>query len=235
VSKFNNVFKISKTIRILTTTKKFGNKDNFNLSYDQEQPAGVKENLQYLCKNFLPAYPYFVKQVHGNKISNVDIKNYSYVADGIITREKNKVIAIKTADCIPIVIYSTCSSIICILHAGRKGIEYNIIKNAFKILGDFGFTYGAWIGPCISKNNYIVGQDVKNTFINIDKRFSKYFLKKNDKYCMDIIGIAKLQLNDCNISNISLAGLCTFENSDLFYSYRRGLDKGRFGTFCWIE
>ena len=195
----------------------------------------MKENLQYLCKNYLPAYPYFVKQVHGNKISNVDIKNYSYVADGIITREKNKVIAIKTADCIPIVIYSTCSSIICILHAGRKGIEYNIIKNAFKILGDFGFTYEAWIGPCISKNNYIVGQDIKNTFINKDKRFSKYFLKKNDKYCMDITGIAKLQLNDCNISNISLAGLCTFENSDLFYSYRRGLDKGRFGTFCWIE
>ena len=121
------------------------------------------------------------------------------------------------------------------MHAGRKGIEYNIIKNAFKILGNFGFTYGAWIGPCISKNNYIVGQDVKNTFINIDKRFSKYFLKKNNKYYMDITGIAKLQLNDCNISNISLAGLCTFENSDLFYSYRRGLDKGRFGTFCWIE
>ena len=105
MSKFNNVFKISETIKILTTTKKFGNKDNFNLSYDKEQPAGVKENLQYLCKNFLPDYPYFVKQVHGNKISNVDIKNYSYVADGIITREKNKVIAIKTADCIPIVIY----------------------------------------------------------------------------------------------------------------------------------
>ena len=141
MDKFNNVFKISENIRILTTTKKFGCRDNFNLSYDQEQTAGVKENLQYLCKNFLPAYPYFVKQVHGNKISNVDIKNYSYVADGIITREKNKVIAIKTADCIPIVIYSTCSNIICILHAGRKGIEYNIIKNAYKILGDFGFTY----------------------------------------------------------------------------------------------
>ncbi len=62
MSKFNNVFKISETIRILTTTKKFGNKDNFNLSYDQDQPASVKENLQYLCKNFLPDYPYFVKQ-----------------------------------------------------------------------------------------------------------------------------------------------------------------------------
>ena len=72
-------------------------------------------------------------------------------------------------------------------------------------------------------------------FINKDKRFSKYFLRKNDKYCMDITGIVKLQLNDCNISNISLAGLCTFENSDLFYSYRRGSDKGRFGTFCWME
>ena len=52
MSKFNNVFKISETIRILTTTKKFGNKDNFNLSFDQDSTAGVKENLQYLCKNF---------------------------------------------------------------------------------------------------------------------------------------------------------------------------------------
>ena len=79
MSKFNNVYKISETIKILTTTKKFGNKDNFNLSYDQEQPAGVKENLQYLSKNFLPAYPYFVKQVHGNKISNVDIKKQPFL------------------------------------------------------------------------------------------------------------------------------------------------------------
>ena len=77
MNKFNNVFKMSESIRILTTTKKCGYKDNFNLSHDQEQHAGVKENLQYLCKNYLPAYPYFVKQVHGNKISNVDTKNYS--------------------------------------------------------------------------------------------------------------------------------------------------------------
>ena len=52
---------------------------------------------------------------------------------------------------------------------------------------------------------------------------------------MDITGIAKLQLNDCNISNISSAGMCTFENSDLFYSYRRGLDKEGLVPFCWIE
>ena len=53
MSKFNNVLKISETIRILTTTKKFGNKDNFNLSHDQEQPAGVKENLRIYFKIFL--------------------------------------------------------------------------------------------------------------------------------------------------------------------------------------
>ena len=74
-----------------------------------------------------------------------------------------------------------------------------------------------------------------NVIKSLNKCGKEYFLKNNDKYCMDITGIAKLQLNDCNISNISVAGLCTFENTDLFYSYRRGLDKGRFGTFCWIE
>ena len=66
-------------------------------------------------------------------------------------------------------------------------------------------------------------------FINLDDTSS------DDKYVYYWILTDYKKIQNNNISNISLAGLCTFENSDLFYSYRRGLDKGRFGTFCWIE
>jgi len=226
---------VSKNVKVLITTKNFNNRNNFNLAIDSENNSLVKDNITYLRDNFFSSQPLFVKQIHGRKVINIDNINYSYVADGIITRQKNKVIAVKTADCMPIIISSLCGSIICILHVGRKGIEFNIIEKAFDTLNSFNLSYEAWIGPCISKDYYLVDSNIKASFEKIDNRFLNFFEKKGDKFLMDLIGLASVQLKECKISNIFYSDLCTIKNKDLFFSHRGFADRERFGTFVWIE
>ena len=113
--------------------------------------------------------------------------------------------------------------------------EFNIIKKACNILKDFKLSYEAWIGPCISKNYYLVDSNIKNNFKEIDKRFLDFFEKRNELFSMDLVGIVSLQLIDNNISNIFYSNLCTVKNKDLFFSHRCFGSNERFGTFVWVE
>ncbi len=236
--KMNNLkpnWNVSNSVKVLVTTKDFDFRKNFNIAYEYEKSSIVRDNIEILRDKLLPSQPFFVKQVHGKKVVNIDKDNFSYVADGIITQEKNKVIGIKTADCIPIIISSLCGSTICILHVGRKGLEFNIIQKACSLLENFKLSYEAWIGPCISKEYYLVGSDIKDTFEEIDKRSLGFFKKNGNLFSMDLAGLASLQLNDCNISNIFYSDLCTVKNEELFFSHRGFADRQRFGTFVWVE
>ena len=235
-NKININWNVSDLVKVVVTTKKFLSKKNFNISYTGNEYNKTKEDIDFLADNILPGYPIFVKQAHGKKIVNLDEKRtYSHVADGIITSKKNQVIAIQTADCMPIVISSVCGSIICILHAGRKGVEYNIVSSAFEILKKYDYSYEAWIGPSISKEHYIVDKNIKKSFININKEYENFFSKNNNKFNMDLLGIVSVQLKENNVKNIFYSDLCTVKNKNIFYSYRNSSDTKRFGTFVWIE
>ena len=135
----------------------------------------------------------------------------------------------------PIVISSICGSIVCVLHVGRKGAEFNIIKNAFNFLNNYPYSYEAWIGPSISKNYYLVNENIRERFINLNKNYNEFFYKNNGNLHMDLCGIATLQLKKSNVNNIYHSGLCTFKNYKEFYSFRKFSDFKRFGTFVWIE
>ena len=224
-------------VKILVTKKNFLSKKNFNLSYMNDKYSDIKKNREDLNK-FFPSAPHYIKQVHGNKVINLDNElNVSHICDGLVTRRKNQVIGVLTADCIPIIISSKCGNIICILHVGRKGLEYNIIKNAFKILNVYSYKYEVWLGPAISKKYYTVDRKVKNLFKNINKDYEEFFTQNhsNNDFNMDLVGIASFQLTQNNVDNIFYSNLCTVENNDDFYSHRYSSNKERFGTYVWIN
>ena len=228
---------VSGSIKILVTKKNFSSKKDFNISFSgKNKYEETRNNIDFLMDNFLPSKPYFIKQAHGKKVIDLD-KNFfkSCVADGLVTRKRKQVISILTADCMPIVISSICGSIICVLHVGRKGAEFNIIESAFKILKNYNYSFEAWIGPCISKNYYIVDENIKKKFISIDKKYEEFFFENNKDLHMDLSGIATYQLKENNVDNIYYSGLCTVKDCKDFYSFRKFSDEKRFGTFVWIE
>ena len=226
---------VSKSVKVLVTKKNFLSRENFNLAISNNPYERTKENINILCNKFMPSSPIFMKQIHGKKIIDLNKDSLSHVGDGIITSTKNQVISVLTADCMPIIISSLGGEIICILHVGRKGVQFNIVDNAFKILNQYKYKYEAWIGPSISKDFYEVDKKIKDSFLDIDNQYGNFFTESNKLYKMDLAGIVTTQLKKNNVNNIFYSNLCTVKNSNDFFSYRKNSDTGRFGTFVWIE
>ena len=65
---------VASNVKILVTKKNFLSKKNFNLSFMNNKYPEIKNNREYLNK-LLPSSPHYIKQVHGNKVINLDNKS----------------------------------------------------------------------------------------------------------------------------------------------------------------
>ena len=104
------------------------------------------------------------QQVHSNRCLIIDghppKEIATTVADAMVTRQKNAVLCIKTADCVPIVFHAPHHKVIAVAHAGWKGALAGIIQTTLVTMLDLGVdnlgTIQAAIGPCIHQANYQV-------------------------------------------------------------------------------
>jgi YfiH family protein len=151
------------------------------------------------------------KQVHGAKIAS--LSELPCDADGIIVpwNDLVKPIAIKTADCLPIVIEGE-NGVVC-LHAGWRGLHLGILRQkqieSVKPLR-------AFIGPSIHVCCFEVTSEFKHHFPgnkNVQEREGKLFF--------DLQQEARDQLRECfpNLL-VEVSPICTCCNSHL-HSYRR--------------
>jgi len=98
-------------------------------------PENVKANRD-LLKKFLPAEPLWLEQVHGNCVSTPAAPVSQ--ADAIVTKEPGKVLAIMTADCLPVLFVNSKGTVIGAAHAGWRGLSAGILENIqFKLCVSF--------------------------------------------------------------------------------------------------
>ena len=105
------------------------------------------------------------EQVHGVLIDGLDTSEINEF-DGFITKEKNHAFAIKTADCIPLVMWDDKEELLCGLHCGWKGLQQGIIGKALE-KNKYQNLTKSYIGPHISKNYFEVKQDLINKFLQV--------------------------------------------------------------------
>ena len=153
-----------------------------------------------------------VKQVHGIEIAS--LKNLPCDADGIVVKwnEFDKPLAIKTADCMPIVIEGEKGVVF--LHAGWRGLAFGILRK--KEIEEIN-PYRALIGPSIHVCHFEVTKEFREHFPK-----SKFFEERDGKLYFDLLKEAKSQLREY-YPNLLVEGspICTYCNST-FHSYRRG-------------
>jgi len=127
-----------------------------------------------------------------------------------------------TADCLPIIFSDNLGEEIGIVHCGRRGLSEKIIHKMISKFSTPAEGIRAWIGPGIAKENYNVGFDIYNSFINLDASYKTAFEVKNGNYFLDLYKLAKLQLHQAGImkKNVSGALWNTYSNQS-FHSYRR--------------
>ena len=176
-----------------------------------------------------------VKQVHGTDIAVIDkahrSKNddsdYSEFkraeADAIITNIRGLAIGVRTADCLPILLYDPVNSVAAVIHAGWRGsvagITSKTINKMKDVFGTEPVNIIAALGPHIGACCYTVGDEV-----------TKKLGKDGAKFLIEAGGVTRLSLSRLNESALVAAGVredridisrhCTFCESNVFFSYR---------------
>ena len=215
---------------------------NFNLGKDVRCLMLTKEFLENKTSgsiNFLSKITrtpvQLMEQVHGVNIKTISTYLSEPVkkTDGIFTKSKDFALAVKTADCIPLALSSEDGSEIALLHVGWKGLCGGIIENFLTKYSVERKKYNAWIGPCISADNYEVGKEVFDSFCKSDPIAEINFkaLGKN-KWKFDLRSEAARRLSDGNV-NICTSEHCTFKEEELYYSYRNNQSDRRMITLIW--
>jgi len=197
----------------------------------------VNENRDYL-KILLPEHVeiQWLEQVHGNKVIEVShVSESPIVADAAVTKNKNTCLAIMTADCLPILLVSKSGDEVAAIHGGWRPLSDNIIHNTIAKMQSPAENIYAWLGPCISKDFFEVGSEVKTKFMQHSDVFKAAFIEKSQgKYLADLYKIAEIQLNALGVTQINALSECTYSNTDKYYSYRKDNITGRMVTLICL-
>jgi YfiH family protein len=170
-------------------------------------------------------------QIHSNKVLTLDKnskipKNDEVKADAIVTNQKNLIIGVKTADCVPVLLFSEDEGgIIAAIHAGWRGAKSGIIQNSLakmQKLGAKAENIQTFIGPCIRQESYQISQEFYDDFISEDKKFQKFFKKdplKIDYFFFDLPYFIKEKLKIAGITKIKDELIDTYLKKS-YFSYR---------------
>jgi len=187
-----------------------------------ENPSSIVSCTGKLTKTITP------RQVHGNNIfvvtDKINMEKPPCVeADGLITARTDTGIAIITADCLPIFLYSPKKRVVGAFHAGWRGTLLKIVSHGMDVMCS---TFGvkpedivAAMGPCIGPCCLEVGSQVSETISQAGMEES--IIHRAGSYYFDLADANRSQLIKAGCLTISSSALCTKCNKGMFYSYRR--------------
>ncbi len=212
--------------------------NDFNLGLhtgDDEQT--VMANRKLLQQSLhIPQEPVWLNQTHSNIVVEAKPENYLQNADASFSNHANQVCVVMTADCLPILCCSTKEPFVSAIHAGWRGLASGIINKALDKI-PFLENLLVWLGPAIGPQHFEVGEDVYEAFTSLNPKNQTAFRRSSPKkWLANIYELARIQLADLGISQIYGGTHCTFNQSDLFFSYRRDKGKtGRMASLIWLE
>ena len=210
-----------------------------NMSFVWGDEAGVVKNRQGLIKKAgLKAEELSVVQLeHGKKVVLLQksignaldrSKAESIVTDAIATDRPRLATMLLVGDCIPAVLYDQKRPALVLIHAGRKGVELNLIKEAVEFMQrSFGSKPADLLlktGPSIGKNSYVF-DDSKDLDLDFWGQYCK--LGDDQKYHLDVSGKFGAQAKQAGLAdnNISISPIDTFTDKN-YFSHRRSMATG---------
>lgn len=199
--------------------------------------AAIVENRRRVEK-FVPGAPRYLHQVHGVKVvefhSSRPATDALPVADAAITRAECVVLAIRVADCLPVLFTDDRGSVIGAAHAGWRGLAAGVLEATIDTLGSAPETLLAWIGPGIGPRAFEVGCDVLEAFTRTDPGSEAHFVPLHDnKWLADLPSLACRRLKARGVARVSVHGECTYSDAARFHSYRRDPAAGRMAALVW--
>lgn len=197
--------------RLLFTSRKFG-------SLADPLPNAKISDLSKLISRPVAV----MQQVHGDQVVVVDAVTKTPTADALVTSNKEIALAVRVADCLPLLMYS--ENVVAAVHVGRKGLLNKVAVNAVNQMRKLGAQeIQGVVGPHICGNCYEVGPEL---YTQVSADHPATAAKKNH---LNLYAGLVEQLAGIALTNLNL---CTKELPD-YFSYRGNAETGRqVGVIC---
>lgn len=197
---------------------------NFNLAlHTGDDPLRVARHREVVARA-LPgaAGLQWLEQVHGTDCVACDASTVCEVpvADAAWTGDAAVALAVMTADCVPVLIAARDGSCVAVAHAGWQGLRDGVLTSVLKALPVAAAELWVWLGPCIRRERYEVGEAVWRAFSHLPETLFSHVPQAPDKRLLDLPGIATHQLLELGVPTVSDCGLCTWAD-ERFFSHRR--------------
>ena len=213
-----------------------GSLASFNLAaHVADDPAAVAANRARLRVDLgLPAEPLWLRQVHGAGVVVHDGSLVDPQADAAVSFEADRVLAVLTADCLPVAFASRDGARLGLAHAGWRGLAAGVLDRTVAALGVPGGELVAWLGPAISAEAFEVGSEVREAFVADDPADGAAFTaNERGRWQANLYALARARLARLGVRRIAGGGECTFRDAGRFYSHRRDPRGGRMATLLW--
>jgi hypothetical protein len=147
-------------------------------------------------------------------------------ADAVVTQMPRLAIGVSTADCGPLLFADSAAGVIGAAHAGWRGALSGVVEAtvaAMERLGAKRIRVAAALGPTIRQSNYEVGPEFIERFLAADTANGRYFKpsEREDHAMFDLCGYIAQRVEQAGITQFEDLGLCTYEEPERFYSFRR--------------
>ena len=192
--------------------------------------------------------PYHViqgHQVHDKRIAIIDSPTLSREDlegyDAFVTSLEGVAIGVRTADCVPVLLYDPVKRVIAAVHSGWKETALHISIHTIALMKErFGCdpsTMKAVIGPAIGPRSFQVGEEVVEKFREEGFPMERIWTYEGEGngtpmsggHHLDLFGANVFLLEKAGIrsGNIQVAGIDTFTDTSFFSARREGVKCGR--------
>ena len=232
--------------------------DHFNLGNHRaaagDDPASVERNRALLGEHaVLPSAPRWLRQVHGVAVRRFDdllplppagegwgegALIGEPEADAAVTTTPGSVLAILTADCLPVLLCADDGSEVAAAHAGWRGLAAGVLEATVAAMRTPADRVLAWLGPAAGPRHYEIGVEVYDAFVAQEWTAGRAFTSTRPHHWrVDLYELARQRLAGAGLAPACIhgGGLCTIADPQRFYSHRRDRRSGRMASLIWID
>ena len=176
--------------------------------------------------------------MHGIDVVRVDGPGQGAepTADASVTSTPGTVLAILTADCLPVVFASDDGSEVAAAHAGWPGLSAGMLEATVAAMRTPPERLIAWIGPAAGPDRYEIGVEVRDRFLAWDACLETALVPtRPGHWRVDLFAIARTRLACAGVTRVHGGGVCTLSDPQRFFSHRRDARTGRMATLIWID
>jgi YfiH family protein len=157
------------------------------------------------------------------------------VADAAVTAAPGVVLAILTADCLPVLLAARDGGEIGAAHAGWRGLAAGVLEATVAAMATPASGLVAWLGPAAGPRAYEIGAEVREAFLAHDPAAATAFAAtRPGHWRVDLYALARQRLAAAGVASVHGGGECTISDPARYFSHRRDGRSGRLATLAWL-